>query len=165
MRGIILIGMPGCGKTTVTDLYKKNYGGQVYDTDGLIESRYGSINKIFAERGEEYFRNIETETIREVCGYADGAFIATGGGAVLREENVKLFKNCGKIIFLRTKSETLLKRLESDDSRPLLMGDRKERLTKLYNERLPVYERVADIIIDTDGLTPEEVLERIINVK
>lgn len=160
----ILIGMPGSGKTTVINMYKKIYGEQVYDTDGFIESRHGNISNIFAEYGEEYFRKIETEAIREICSYGDDALIATGGGAVLRNENVRIFRKSGNIIYLRTKLETLLARLDGDASRPLLLGNRAERLTKLYSERTPVYESVADIIIDTDGYTPEEILKRILEV-
>ena len=74
---------------------------------------------------------------------------------------MRLFKGHGDIVYLRAKLETLLKRLEGDASRPLLSGDRKERLTKLYEERARIYERVADFIVDTDGLTPREVLQKI----
>lgn len=156
-----LIGMPGSGKTTVINLYKSIYGEQVYDTDCFIENRHGKIDKIFTEYGEEYFRKLETEVIREICSYGDDAFVSTGGGAVLREENVRLFKSYGRIVYLRTGIDNLLKRLDGDNSRPLLSGDRKERLTKLYEERAQIYERAADIIIDTDCLTPNEVLEKI----
>lgn len=153
--------MPGCGKSTVIGLYEKIYGEQVYDTDCIIEYRHGNINQIFNDFGEQHFRDLETEVIRELCGLGEDAWIATGGGAVLREENVCLFRQSGKIVFLRTKLETLLKRLDGDLSRPLLKGDKSERLTKLYNERTPLYESVADIIVDTDGKTPQQVLENI----
>lgn len=156
-----LIGMPGSGKTTVINLYESICNEQIYDTDAFITSRHGDIGEIFSEYGEEYFRELETEAIREICSYGDDAFVSTGGGAVLREENVRLFKEYGDIVYLRAKLETLLKRLESDASRPLLSGDRKERLTKLYEERARIYERVADFIVDTDGLTPREVLQKI----
>lgn len=157
----VLIGMPGSGKSTIADLYAERYGEQIYDTDACIEYRHGNIKEIFAEFGEEYFRELETEVIREICSYGDDAFISTGGGAVLREENVRLFKSSGKIVYLRAKPETLLKRLVGDTSRPLLQGDTAGRLTELYNRRREIYESVADIIIDTDGLTPDEVLQKI----
>lgn len=160
MNNLILIGMPACGKTTVAKLH----GKKVFDTDAYIESIHGNISDIFANHGEEYFRELETEAIRKICSN-EGCIISTGGGAVLRDENVRLFKQSGEIVYLRTKIETLLKRLEGDTSRPLLMGDRRERLTALFNARAPIYERVADIIIDTDGLTPEEVLDKIIKQK
>ena len=160
MRHIIFIGMPGCGKTTVINLCEEKYGKEVWDTDAYVENLHGRISDIFAKYGEEHFRKLEAEAVREIC-KKDDCFISTGGGCVMREENVRVFKNSGKIIYLRAKKETLLERLEGDTSRPLLAGNMSERLTELYNKRTPVYERVADIIIDTDGLTPNEVLENI----
>ena len=158
MKNVILIGMPGCGKTTITNLCRQNYGKQVCDTDEYIESLYGRISDIFAEFGEEHFRKLETEAVRAIC-KKDGCFISTGGGCVMRDENVRLFKDSGTIIYLRAKKETLLKRLEGDNSRPLLVGNKAERLAELFNKRAQIYESVADIIIDTDELTPNEVLE------
>ena len=160
MRNVIFIGMPGCGKTTVINLCKQKYGKQVWDTDAYIENFHGRISSIFENFGEEHFRKLETEAVREIC-KKDDVFISTGGGCVMREENVRIFKDSGKIIYLKAEKETLLKRLESDNSRPLLAGNKAERLTELFNKRAPIYENVADIVIDTDGLTPNEVLEKI----
>lgn len=159
---VVLIGMPGCGKSTVIDLYKQIYGEEVWDIDGVIVKNHGNISQIFADYGEEYFRNLETEAVRYVCSVACDAFIATGGGCVLREENVRLLKERGTIVYLKTRLDTLLARLEGDTTRPLLQGDARARLEKLFAERTPVYERSADVIIDTDGLTPREILEEII---
>ena len=159
MKNIILIGMSGSGKTTVADLCSKIYN-RVFDTDEYIESLHGSISEIFAKFGEEHFRNLETAALREIC-RNDNCIISTGGGCVMRDENVRIMKEGGKIVYLRAKSETLLKRLEGDNTRPLLAGNRAERLAELFKKRAPVYERVADIIVDTDGLTPAEVLENI----
>ena len=159
MRNVILIGMPGCGKTTVINLCKE-HGKEGCDTDEYIENTHGSISKIFLKYGEEYFRKLETEAVREIC-KKDGCFISTGGGCVMREENVRIFKESGKIIYLKADLQTLLKRLEGDSTRPLLAGNKEQRLTELFKTRVPVYECVADIIIDTYGLTPNEVLEKI----
>ena len=160
MKNVILIGMPGCGKTTIANLYREIYGKQVCDTDEYIENHYGKITDIFANYGEEYFRKLETEAVRDIS-KKESCFISTGGGCVMREENVKLFKDSGTIIYLRAKKQTLLKRLESDNSRPLLAGNKEERLKELFNRRASVYEGVADIIIDTDDLTLDKVLEKI----
>lgn len=161
MSCVILIGMPGSGKSTVTDLYARKYGEEVWDTDCLITARHGDISEIFANYGEEYFRDLETEAVGYICDNACDAFIATGGGLVLRDENVRLFKKIGKIVYLRTRLDTLAARLEGDTSRPLLQGGARQRLESLYRARTPIYERAADIIVDTDGLTSEEVLGEI----
>ena len=160
MRNVIFIGMPGCGKTTVINLIKEKYAKQVWDTDEYIVNLHGNISDIFANYGEEYFRKLETEAVREIC-KKDDVFISTGGGCVMRDENVRIFKDSGKIIYLKAEKETLLKRLEGDNSRPLLAGNKAERLTALFNKRASVYENVADIVINTDGLTPKEVVEKI----
>ena len=159
MKNIIFIGMPGSGKTTVANLCKQQ-GKKVFDTDEYIESHNGKISEIFKKYGEEHFRKLETDAVREIC-KNDNSFISTGGGCVMREENVRIFKNSGKIVYLKASKGTLLKRLEGDFSRPLLAGNKAERLEELFEKRAPVYERVADIIVQTDGLTPKEVLENI----
>ena len=79
----------------------------------------------------------------------------------MRKANTALLKQNGKIVYLRTDVETLLKRIEGDDTRPLLLGDARGKLQKLYDERTPVYERAADLIIDTDGQKPEEIAHKI----
>lgn len=159
MRNIIFIGMPGCGKTTLINLCKQ-YSKEVWDTDAYIENLHGSISDIFAKYGEEHFRSLETDAVREIC-KKDDCFISTGGGCIMREENVKIFKESGKIVYLKTSIRTLLNRLQGDTSRPLLAGNKEERLTELFNKRASVYESVADIVVETDGLTPDEVLESI----
>lgn len=156
MRNIILIGMPGSGKTTIANLCKEQCGMEVWDTDEYIEKRYGSISDIFAKYGERHFRKLETEAVKDIC-KKDNCLISTGGGCVMNEENVKLLKKSGKIVYLKASVDTLLKRLEGDTSRPLLVGNKAERLTELFDKRSFVYERVADIVIDTDGLTPSEI--------
>ena len=157
---IILAGMPGCGKSTVARILGKKLNFRVVDTDELIVEKYGVISEIFEKFGEECFRNFETQVVKEIVSLND-LVVSTGGGCLLREENRALFKSCGKIVFLRTKIATLSQRLQGDASRPLLKGDMQERLQTLMRERAPIYENSADIVIDTDGVSPEEVAEKI----
>lgn len=157
---IVLCGMMGCGKTTVAAQLEK-HGYTVVDTDSVIVERYGSIADLFAKRGEEYFREIETRITAEIAKNYSDAVISTGGGCVLRKENVKNLKAGGKIIYLRARAETLIKRLQGDASRPLLQGGLEERVNGILNARAAVYERVADHIIDTDELTALQVAEKI----
>ncbi len=156
---IILAGMPGCGKTTVSNALAEQ-GFKVIDTDSEIVIKHGSISEIFDKFGEAHFRNIETETVKAVSAL-NGVVICTGGGCLLRKENAELLKKNGKIVYLRTSIETLTKRLEGDNSRPLLKGNVRERLEKLFKERAAIYENAADIIIDTDVLTPKELAQQI----
>lgn len=159
---IVLAGMPGSGKTTVAKLLE-SCGKKIYDTDEEIVKEHGDITQIFERYGEQYFRQLETAAVKKLCSL-DGIVIATGGGCLLKEENVELLKGCGKIVYLRANPETLIKRLKGDNTRPLLAGGLEERIDKLYAERAHIYERAADMIIDTDGLTPEQTVQRIIKL-
>lgn len=159
---IVLAGMPGSGKTTVAEELKRR-GKTVFDTDEQIVKSHGAISEIFARYGEEHFRDLETQTVRELCAL-DGVVIATGGGCLLRGENVKLLKENGKIFYLRTDVETLVKRVGGDTGRPLLQGDTRARIEKLHNDRSRIYAQAADFIIDTDELTPEEIANKITEI-
>lgn len=161
---IVLCGMMGSGKTTIAAALSEMYSLERVDTDEIIVSRYGAIDKIFASFGEEYFRNVETEVVKEVASMSDNAVISLGGGAVLRTENVENLKRTGKIFYLRTTADTIIKRLKGDNTRPLLQGNLEERVHSVLSVRSGIYEGVADIIVDTDGLTPEE-LAKIIKEK
>lgn len=157
---VILAGMPGSGKTTVSLRLGALMGREVYDTDALVTAKHGVISDIFATYGEARFRELETQAVKEVCAM-DGVVVATGGGCLMREENVALFASGGKIIFLRTGFHTLLQRVAGDTSRPLLRGDAADKMKRLLEERTPLYERAADFTVDTDGLTPDEIARRI----
>lgn len=153
---IVLVGMSGSGKTTVSYALSELCGMERFDTDERIEQEYGIISEIFNSHGEKFFRDIETEIVKYFS-YMQGVIISTGGGCLLRQKNVDLLKKAGKIVYLRTSVNELDKRLEGDKSRPLLLGDIKVKLKKMFSVRDPIYSANADLIVDTDGLSAEEV--------
>ena len=148
MKNIVLIGMPGCGKTTVGKKLAALTGRSFRDTDDLIESASGkTIPEIFEEDGEERFRIIESSAVSS-CAKKLGIVIATGGGAILRKSNRISLKQNGVIVYLRRPVEEL-----SQADRPLSAGD--DAVKRLYEQRNPIYEALADYIIDV-GSSPEE---------
>ncbi len=139
-ENIVLVGMPGCGKSTLGKLIAERYGRVFVDTDAEIVKTAGkSIPEIFADDGENIFRDYESRVVKSV-GKMTGAVIATGGGVVKKEENYRALHRNGKIIFLDRDVKSL-----DTDGRPLSQRDGVE---KLYNERLPFYLRFADIKIE-----------------
>lgn len=165
-RNIVLIGFMGCGKSTVGKKVAGALSYEFQDTDAMIEEAYGkTISAMFAEEGEEYFRNAETELLRKLSTEADGLVLATGGGMPMREENAALLRQVGTVIFLEAKIETILERLQNDTGRPLADGeDREKRLRPLYEKRLPVYREAADYILDTEEKSFYAIIEEIKNV-
>ena len=158
----VLCGMMGSGKSRLGKNIAAKTGRNWIDTDELIVRKFGQISKIFAEKGEGYFRDLETE-IAEELSRKDGLVISTGGGFVLRKINAELLKRNGKILFLRAEKQTLLSRLVGDTDRPLLQGeDLESKIDRLLKERAPVYERVANFVLDVDGYSVEENTERAI---
>ena len=161
---IVLCGMMGAGKTTIGIKIAEITGKRWYDTDGVIVDKYGKISDIFEYYGEPHFRKLETEVVKELS-QKDELVISTGGGLVLKKENNALLQQNGKIIFLRASLETLAKRLHVDGTRPLLQTSTesiRDRLSRLMQERMPIYEHVADYIVDVDGKTPEAIAEEIV---
>lgn len=147
-ENIVLTGMPGSGKSTVGK--KLNIDSFVFvDTDTEVEKRCGcTIKELIATKGEKYFRDLESEVIRDVASES-GRIISTGGGAVLRQENVINLKRNGKLFFLNADIE----RLKATEDRPL--SDTFEKLKKLYSERIEIYKDTADVIVP-DMQTAEE---------
>jgi shikimate kinase len=162
MKNIVLTGFMGTGKTEVGRELSRLLGMPVVDIDREIEKSEGStINEIFSRRGEEYFRELETAIIHRVAS-GHGCIISTGGGAVLREENIRALQGSGIIFCLTANPATILQRTEGDDDRPLLRcEDRKTKITELLDQRKPFYEK-AGIIIDTEDKTPLQVAEEIL---
>lgn len=161
MKNIILIGMPASGKSSILNCYTEHFNGKGIDTDQEIIKEYGDISKIFEMYGEQKFRDIESKVIENCCKNKN-CMIATGGGSILREQNIKCFKNSGIVFYLKTPLKTLLDRVATDNTRPLLLGDKKDKITKLYKERASIYEQVADITIDTDNFSPIDILNKIL---
>lgn len=151
MKNIILIGMPGCGKSTVAGLLGSTLGRDVYDADVLIAELAGmSIPDIFAKYGEDTFRKYETQALAELC-KKSGAVIATGGGCITREENYQLLHQNGIIVWLKRDISQLPK-----DGRPI---SQKSDPAELYAARKLLYERFADFETDNNGSTEETVSE------
>ena len=154
MKNIVLIGMPGSGKTTAGKKLAALTGKDFADTDEIIVKSEGrSIPDIFEQSGEEYFRNAETAAVSE-CGKRLGIIIATGGGAVMRKENRDALRQNGLVIYLRRGLDEL-----SREGRPLSSGDC--ALSRIFEERRAVYEGFADYIIDVDR-DPEVTAERLL---
>ena len=159
-RNIILIGYMGSGKSTVGRKAARAVEYTFLDTDALIEQEEGmSIAKLFEEKGEAYFREKETETIKKLIAGPKGNIIATGGGLPMREGNAELLKELGTVIYLKAETKTLLGRLSGDSARPLLKnGDLKEKIETMRAVRGPVYEACADLILQTDNMSFYEII-------
>lgn len=159
---IILIGFMGVGKSEVGKLLASRLGLNFTDCDALIEKQEGqAISSIFLSQGEEHFRDLETRLLNGLKG-KDGLLLSTGGGMVLREENVKLLKKLGPLVLLTARQEVILKRLKDTEDRPLLQGDKEQNIKEILSRRDPVYNRVADLKVDTSDLAPEKAVEEIV---
>lgn len=164
-KNIILIGFMGSGKTTLGLKLSYRMKMPVEDTDKLIEQREGkTISDIFKDEGEEYFRNKETELLEEISARSYARIISAGGGTPVKPQNRKLLKRCGTVVYLRAKPETVYERLKNDTTRPLLAcDDPLSRIRQLLDSRSAAYEESADIIVDVDDKTNDEILKAIIN--
>ena len=154
MQNLVLIGMPGCGKTTIGQLLAAACGRQFVDADAEIVRMAGkSIPDIFAQEGEDVFRQWET-TALEQLGKQSGLVISTGGGCVTKSRNYAPLHQNGTLIWLKRDLDLL-----PTDGRPL---SQKNRLQQMYAVREPLYQKFADIIVD-NGDTPEETVASILN--
>jgi len=164
MSNIVLIGFMGTGKTEVGKNLAERLGYSFLDTDDLIEkTEKKRISQIFDKKGEEYFRNLETEVIKTLQDY-DKFVIATGGGIVLKDENIKLLKQIGSLVLLSAAPEIVLKRLENDNTRPLLKSENKEeKIKEMLSIREPIYNNAADFKVDTSDKDVKTIIEEILS--
>jgi shikimate kinase len=160
---IILIGFMGAGKSSVGRTLARITGRPRFDTDEIVAGRFAlNVAEIFEKHGEESFREGETEALRDLSG-RKSAIIVTGGGIVLRPENVALLKTLGTIVYLSADEETLFHRISRRATRPLLKTPNPRRtLTELLLARLPLYRNCADVEVDTSKLNHDEVARRIL---
>lgn len=154
---IVLIGFMGSGKTTFGKAIAEKLSMKFFDTDEYIEQRENmTIKEIFATKGEEGFRQIETDVLRELANTLEGCVVSTGGGMPLRIENARLLKEIGKVIYLNVATQVIYERVKEDGKRPLLqVEDPYDRICEMMTERKPLYERACDVIFDANCNDPE----------
>lgn len=157
---IYLIGMMGSGKTTVGELLAKELEYRFLDTDAIISAvSEKSINQIFAEDGEDEFRQLESDVLQEVSAYLY-TVIATGGGIILRQQNWSHLRD-GMVVWLNVPIDVLVQRLKDDDTRPLLKREELQtKLTSLYEQRKSLYQQ-ADITIGIEeNDNPNDIVQK-----
>jgi shikimate kinase len=163
-KSIVLIGMTGAGKSAVGHCLQRRTKLTLFDTDDIIASKFGiSIGEVFSKYGEQAFREAETQALRGLT-TTEQTIIVTGGGTVLREENVNFLKRLGVIVWLDGKEATLFARASQARTRPLLQGENpREAFAQMIQARLPLYAKVAHIRVDTSVLTEDEVAVAILS--
>lgn len=164
MKNLILIGFMGSGKTTVGEILASKLGIPMADADAMIEKKENmTVNEIFHRYGENAFRDMETELLVSLQSDPQMRILSAGGGMPVREINRKLMKKLGTVIYLQAETETLMKRLEGDTTRPKLQGgDLRSRIESLMAQREAIYRAASAVRIHTDGKTPEEVAGEIL---
>jgi shikimate kinase len=164
-NNLVLIGFMGCGKSTIGRELRRLLGYPLVDMDAVIEERAGKpITRIFAEDGEETFRDMESRLLVELAGAAEnGRIIATGGGVVERPENRACLQRLGYVVWLSAPPAVIVQRTRNNQERPLLhTGDPASRITHLLARREPWYRESAHLMVDTAGLDSRELASGIL---
>lgn len=163
-KDVILIGFMGSGKTTTGKKLAELLGFEFLDTDERLEEQEGmTIRRIFEEKGEEYFRQAETGLLETLLKEDGKRVISTGGGMPLRPENAVLLKKLGTVVYLRVSGPEVYERLKDTQDRPLLSGeDPKGTIEKLLTQREPLYLSCAEISVDTNGRSPDQIVQEIL---
>lgn len=156
----VLVGPMGAGKTTVATVLAERWGVAVRDTDADVEAAEGrSISDIFVDSGEDHFRALERDAVAAALASHEGV-LALGGGAVLDVETRERLAG-QPVVFLRVGLSEAVKRVGLGTGRPLLLGNVRARIKALLDERTPIYESVAAVVVDTDEASPDDVADRI----
>lgn len=165
MKNIFLIGFMGCGKSTIARvLAEKLEVPQVEMDEQIVQEQGMPITEIFGKYGEEHFRDIETDLVRRLQAL-DGVVVSCGGGAVLREENRRMMKESGVIVWLTAEPETILERVKHSTDRPVLNGHMNvEYISTLMEKRHDCYAAAADYVVATDGRNRDEICTRILEL-
>ena len=163
-KSIVLIGMMGAGKSSVGRCLQQRTGLARLDTDEMVAAQFGiPIAQIFEKHGEEGFRIAETELLRKLAPVRP-AVVVTGGGIVVRAENVDLLKQLGTIVWVTADEATLFERASRRNDRPLLQQENPRAVfLDLLREREPLYRTAADLRVDTSAMTHDEVAEAILS--
>ena len=157
---IILIGMPACGKSTVGVVLAKTMNKGFVDTDLLIQQKEGRrLQEIIDAEGNDYFRRVERSVLLDFNG--SGQVVATGGSAVYFEDAMEHFRRDGVVVYLKVSLDNILERMNNIRTRGISM-DKGQTIEELYLERAPLYEKYADITVEADGCTVEQVIEKIV---
>jgi shikimate kinase len=162
-RKIVLVGMMGSGKTTVGKRLAHRLGWCYLDSDEQVEQHAGrAVPEIFASDGERAFRAEESRALSDAVAEPGPLVLAAAGGSVLDAGNRELLRGAGSVVWLRARPETLSLRVGDGAGRPLLSPDPASVLSRLDGERRSFYTEVADLIVDVDELTPDQVVARIV---
>lgn len=163
MKRILLVGMMGAGKSTVGRLLADRLGWDYLDSDAQIVAEQGrTVAEIFAADGESAFRAMETDVLRAALAGERPVVVSVAGGAVLDPANREILGRSGQVVWLRARTDTLAARVGDGTDRPLLAGDPAGSLERLDEVRRPLYQQIADVVVDVDDVEPHDVVERIL---
>ncbi|MBC7959893.1 MAG: shikimate kinase [Vallitaleaceae bacterium] len=165
MNNIVLIGFMGSGKTTIGTLLAEKLGVTFTDMDNeIVNIEQHSVKEIFEYQGEQYFRDLESKLIVDLL-QVNNQVISTGGGVVLRQENIDNLKKIGIVVFLHAEGDQIYEHIKGDRTRPLLNGDDvQEQIKTLLEQRDPKYLSAANIIIQTTGKSIDNIVDEIITL-